>query len=167
MNKKIIALVLIFALALCSVFAAQTTGTSKKNDLSLGVAVGTNTGVAVKYGMGKFDLQGSVGVKFIGDFKFYGDLGAYYNFYDWKFNTGALTKTQTISFSAGPAVAVTLQQGTLGLDAFLAAGAEYTWSDVPITMFLKLGGGCGMVFVKSGATFSPIFYGVLGAVYTF
>lgn len=167
MNKKVIALVLIFALALCSVFAQSTTGTSKKNAFSLGIGLGTNNGVALKYGFGKFDLQGNVGVKVVGGVQFCGDVGAFYNFYDWKFNTGTFTKTQTISFTAGPVCAISYKSNTLGIDVLGVAGAEYTWSDVPVTMFLKLGAGYGMKIAQSSFTGSVAFYGVLGALYTF
>lgn len=167
MNKKIIALILVVALAVCSLSAASTTGTSRKNEFSLGVGLGTNTGAAVKYGMGKFDLQGNVGVKFVGGVQFSFDLGAYYNFYDIKFNTGALTKTQTISLTAGPVVALNVQKGSLSLDAIAAIGAEYTWSKVPVTMFLKLGGGVDLTFASSAVTPKFVPYAVLGALYTF
>ncbi len=167
MNKKVFALILVVALALCSLSAASTTGTSGKNELSLGVGLGTNSGVAVKYGMGKFDLQGNVGVKFVGGTQFSIDVGAFYNFYDIKFNTGTLSKTQTISLTAGPIAAFNVKKGSLAIDAILAVGAEYTWSKVPITMFLKLGGGADFKFENSSVSTKFVPYAVLGAVYTF
>lgn len=167
MNKKIIALVLVFALALCAVSAASTSGTAKKDAFSVGIGLGTNSGVAVKYGMGKFDVQGNVGIAIKNSkVAFSGDVGAFYDFYDINFNTGALTKTQTISLTTGPVVGLNVQDGSLGLDIVWTVGAEYTFGKVPVTMFLKLGGGYGMLFadsVNGGFTF----YGVLGAVYTF
>lgn len=167
MNKKIIALVLVFALAVCSVFASSTTGTSKKDGFSLGVGLGTNTGVAVKYGMGKFDFQGDVGIKFMGGFGFSGDLGAYYNVYDITFKTDTFSKTQCIPLTVGPVVALSVTEGQLGLDVLAVLGAEYTWSKVPVTMFLKLGGGLGLTFTQDGVGTGGKFYGVVGALYNF
>lgn len=165
MNKKIIAIVLVVALALCSLTAASTTGTSKKNAFSLGVGLGTNSGVAVKYGMGKFDLQANVGIVIRNsEVSFSGDVGAFYNFYDINFKAGS--SKQTISLTTGPLVGMNVQNGLFGLDAIWTIGAEYTFNKVPVTMFTKLGGGYGMVFADSvNGNFA--FYGVLGAVYTF
>ena len=166
MNKKIIALVLVFALALCAV-SASTSGTSKKNAFSVGIGLGTNSGVALKYGVGKFDVQANVGVAIKNsNFFFSGDVGAFYDIYDINFNTGALTKTQTISITTGPVVGLNVQNGLLGLDGVWTIGAEYTFGKVPVTMFLKLGGGVSLVFADS-VNLGPTFYGVLGAVYTF
>ncbi len=165
MNKKIIAIVLVVALALCSLSAASTSGTSKKNAFSLGIGLGTNSGVAVKYGMGRFDLQANVGVAIRNSsFIFSGDLGAFYNFYDINFKAGS--SKQTISLTTGPLVGMNAQNGSFGLDAIWAVGAEYTFNKVPVTMFMKLGAGCGILFADSVNT-SFAFYGVLGAVYTF
>ena len=165
MNKKIIAIVLVVALALCSLSAESTSGTSKKNALSLGIGLGTNSGVAVKYGMGKFDVQANVGVAIRNsNFIFSGDVGAFYDFYDINFKAGS--SKQTISLTTGPLVGLNVQSGSLGLDAIWTVGAEYTFNKVPVSMFLKLGGGYGMVFADSvNGNFA--FYGVLGAVYTF
>ncbi len=164
MNKKIIAIVLVVALALCSLSAASTTGTAKKNAFSLGVGLGTNSGVAVKYGMGKFDLQANVGIVIKNGVCFSGDVGAFYNFYDINFKAGS--SKQTISLTTGPLVGMNAQDKSFGLDVIWTVGAEYTFKKVPVTMFTKLGGGYGMKFASSFEG-KPTFYGVLGAVYTF
>jgi len=171
MNKKIVALILVVALALCSLSAASSTGTSRKNAFSVGVGLGTNSGVALKYGMGNFDVQGNVGIAInIKNSKiaFSGDVGAFYNFYNINFNTGALTKTQTISLTTGPVVALNVQDGLVAIDANWTVGGEYTFNKVPVTVFLKLGLGCGFALSESnsGVDF-PRYYGVLGALYTF
>ncbi len=169
MNKKIVALILVVALALCSLSAASSTGTSRKNAFSVGVGLGTNSGVALKYGMGNFDVQGNVGIAIKNSkIAFSGDVGAFYNFYNINFNTGALTKTQTISLTTGPVVALNVQDGLVAIDANWTVGGEYTFNKVPVTVFLKLGLGCGFALSESnsGVDF-PRYYGVLGALYTF
>ena len=165
MNKKIIAIVLVVALALCSLSAESTSGTSKKNAFSLGIGLGTNSGVAVKYGMGKFDVQANVGVVIRNsNFIFSGDVGAFYDFYDINFKAGS--SKQTISLTTGPVLGLFAQNGGVGLSAVWTVGAEYTFNKVPVTMFTKLGAGYGFGFSESvNAGFA--FYGVLGAVYTF
>ena len=168
MKKKIIAFVLIAALAVVSLAAASTTGTAKKNSVALGIGLGTHNGLAFKYGYGKFDLAVNASAKVVGGHGvlFSADVGAFYNVYDIVFDTGALTKKQTISLSLGPVAAFSVKEGYLGLDALFVVGAEYTWSKVPVTMFLKLGGGVGFdINDNFSASFAP--YGVIGAVYTF
>ena len=167
MNKKIVALFLVVALALCSLSAAQSTGTARKNAFSVGVGLGTNSGVALKYGMGNFDVQGNVGIALKNSkIAFSGDVGAFYNFYNINFNTGALTKTQTISLTTGPLVALNVQDSLFALDAIWTIGAEYTFNKVPVTMFLKLGLGYGFA-LSDNANSGITGYGVLGALYTF
>ena len=166
MNKKIVAIVLVVALALTSLAAASTTGTSKKDALSVGVALGTNSGAAVKYGMGKFDLQG--GLSFAvngGDAAFGIDCGAFYNFANWTFKTDALSAPQTIAFVTGPIAMVKIKSG-VGLDAIWAVGAEYTFPKVPVSMFLKAGIGYGFSFTGSISA-GVRGYGVIGALYNF
>lgn len=173
MNKKIIALVLVFALAVCSVFASNsllpssTSGTSKKNGFSAGVAAGTNVVAVAKYGLGKCDLQLNLGLNFLKGNAFYVDLGAFYNVYTISFNTGTFTKTQNIPLTVGLSGACNIASGKFSMDVLALLGAEYTWSKVPVTMFLKAGAGLGLDFSDSGVKAGVSGYGVLGAVYNF
>ena len=115
MNKKIVAIVLVIALALTSAFAA-TTGTSKKGDVSVGAGIGTGVEVVARYGMGKFDLQGGVSLDFLSGNSFAINGGAFYNFADWTFKTGTLAAPQKISFTTGPLAKVLVKDGVgLGL----------------------------------------------------
>lgn len=60
--KRVAVIALVALLAVSSVFAASSySGASKKNSVAVGLNAGTNTGVVVNYGMGKFDLEGIVG----------------------------------------------------------------------------------------------------------
>lgn len=165
MNKKIVAIVLVVALAVTGLFAASTTGTSKKGQFSIGAGIGTDISVVGKYGMGKFDLQGDLSLDFLNGNAFSIDCGAFYNFYDWNVVSGSLKAPQYISFTTGPVVKIMVKNG-ISLGTIWGAGAEYTFPKVPVTVFLKVGLGAKFDF---GENFSvgPTGMGVLGAVYNF
>ena len=166
MNKKIVAIILVVALAVTGLFAAQSTsGTSKKGQLSLGAGIGTDLSVVAKYGMGKFDLQGDLSLDFLNGNAFAVDCGAFYNFYDWNVVKGSLKAPQYISFTTGPLAKLIIKDG-LSLGALWGVGAEYTFTKVPVTVFLKVGLGAKFTFgdsFKAGVTG----YGVLGGLYNF
>ena len=165
MNKKIVAIVLVVALAVTGLFAASTTGTSKYGQFSIGAGIGTDISVVGKYGMGKFDLQGDLSLDFLNGNAFSIDCGAFYNFYDWNVVSGSLKAPQYISFTTGPVAKIMVKNG-ISLGAIWGAGAEYTFPKVPVTVFLKVGLGAKFDF---GENFSvgPTGMGVLGAVYNF
>ena len=165
MNKKIVAIVLVVALAVTGLFAASTEGTSKKGQFSIGAGIGTDISVVGKYGMGKFDLQGDLSLDFLNGNAFSIDCSAFYNFYDWNVVSGSLKAPQYISFTTGPVVKIMVKNG-ISLGTIWGAGAEYTFPKVPVTVFLKVGLGAKFDF---GENFSvgPTGMGVLGAVYNF
>ena len=166
MNKKVIAIVLVFALAVTGLFAAQSTsGTSKNGDVSVGAGIGTDLSLVVKYGMGKFDLQGDLSLDFLSGNAFAVDCGAFYNFYNWNVVSGSLKAPQYISFTTGPLAKLIVKDG-ISLGALWGVGAEYTFPKVPVTVFLKVGLGAKLGFSDS---FSVGFtgYGILGGLYNF
>ena len=165
MNKKVIAIVLVFALAVTGLFAASTNGTSKKGEVSVGAGIGTDLSLVVKYGMGKFDLQGDLSLDFLSGNAFAVDCGAFYNFYNWNVVSGSLKAPQYISFTTGPLAKLIVKDG-ISLGALWGVGAEYTFPKVPVTVFLKVGLGAKLGF---GDTFSVGFtgYGILGGLYNF
>ena len=59
--KKVLVIALVLLLSISTVFAASYKGASEKNSFSIGLNLGTNSGVVVNYGMGKFDIEGIVG----------------------------------------------------------------------------------------------------------
>ena len=168
MKKKIVAIVLVVALALTGLFAAQSTsGTSKKGQFSIGAGIGTDLSVVAKYGMGKFDLQGDLALSFLNGNSFAVDCGGFYNFYDWNVVSGSLKAPQYISFTAGPLAKLGVSSGNLGLGVLACVGAEYTFPKVPVTVFLKVGVGPQFAFSQNGANVSVTGYGVLGGLYNF
>ena len=167
MNKKFVAIVLVVALALTGLFAAQyTNGTSKKGQFSIGAGVGTDLSVVAKYGMGKFDLQGDLSLDFLNGNSFAVDCGAFYNFYDWNVVSGSLKAPQYISFTTGPLAKLIVKDG-VGLGFLWGVGAEYTFPKVPVTVFLKVGLGAKFDFSKGGVGTGVTGYGILGGLYNF
>ncbi|MBQ0071561.1 MAG: hypothetical protein KBS81_06865 [Spirochaetales bacterium] len=171
MNKKVIAIVLLVALALVPVFAKSYSGTAKKDSLAVGLNLGICTGVTAKYGMGDFDFQGTVGFGTLSNGLSF-EAGAYYNFYDITFKTGsnaiekAASKTQTISCVAGPVAGVSLSSNGVSVAAMGVAGLEYTFAKAPFTVYLKAGLGVELSIgddVKTALAGT----GALGCVYTF
>ena len=163
--KKIVAIVLIAALAITGLFAASTTGTSKKGQFSVGAGIGTGVSVVGKYGMGKFDFQGDLSLDFLSGNSFAVDCGAFYNFANWNVVSGTLKAPQYIKFTTGPVAQVAIKNG-VALGALWGVGAEYTFPKVPVTVFLKVGFGFGVSFGESVSA-KPTGYGVLGGLYNF
>lgn len=171
MNKKVLAIVLVIALALTSAFAASTSGTAKKDSLAVGLNLGTTTGATVKYGMGKYDFQGTVGFGVLSK-GFDVEAGAYYDFYDITFKTGsnaiekAASKTQTICCVAGPLAGVSISGDGVKLNALGVVGMEYTFSKLPLSLYLRAGLGVG-IGIGEEFTVGLAGTGALGGVYTF
>ena len=83
MKKKIAIIAVVFALIVTPVFAAG--GVSEDNSIGVGLNLGTNTGVALRFGLGDFDVLANFGFDmlniFNGDFTLAGDAAASWNFY--------------------------------------------------------------------------------------
>ena len=62
MKKKALVICLLAALLVAPAFAASTAGTDKDGSFGLGLNLGTNTGVGMKFGMGSFDVLANVGL---------------------------------------------------------------------------------------------------------
>ncbi|MDY5930697.1 MAG: hypothetical protein SPJ34_01550, partial [Candidatus Ornithospirochaeta sp.] len=62
MKKKALLICLLAALLVSPVFADSTKGTEKDGSFGLGLNLGTNTGVGMKFGMGSFDVLANVGL---------------------------------------------------------------------------------------------------------
>ena len=62
MKKKALLICLLAALLVSPAFSASTAGTEKDGSFGLGFYFGTQTGVGMKFGMGKFDILANVGL---------------------------------------------------------------------------------------------------------
>ncbi len=62
MKKRVILAILLVLLILAPVTAASYRGSEKNGTVGVGLNVGTNTGLGLKFGMGDFDIQANIGL---------------------------------------------------------------------------------------------------------
>ena len=175
MKKKAIILLVVAALAIAPAAAAQYHGSSEEGAVGIGLNLGTNTGLGLKFGMGDFDIFANIGFDFLGfqtdpfQFSLGGDVGLAYEVYDVDFGGGHhMPITVGLWFPMG---FVFLENGFgLNVNVLANAGVEYQIPDVPVLFYFRLGLGVelGMTFGEN-TSFKPDFgWAVaLGAMYTF
>ncbi len=169
MKKKIAIIAVVFALIVTPVFAAG--GVSEDNSIGVGLNLGTNTGVALRFGLGDFDVLANLGFDmlniFNGDFTLAGDAAASWNFYTIDGGRGL---EFPLTVGAGVNTAISFNDGVkTDLSVIVPVGIEYNFnqiSDVPITMYLRLAPGMQMLKAnKWDPSFDFAFY--LGALWNF
>ena len=169
MKKKIAIIAVVFALIVTPVFAAG--GVSEDNSIGVGLNLGTNTGVALRFGLGDFDVLANFGFDmlniFNGDFTLAGDAAASWNFYTIDGGRGL---EFPLTVGVGVNTAISFNDGVkTDLSVIVPVGIEYNFnqiSDVPITMYLRLAPGMQMLEAnKWDPSFDFAFY--LGALWNF
>ena len=92
MKKKVLLIALLVALILAPVTAASYRGSEKNGTFGVGLNLGTNTGVGLKFGMGDFDILANIGLSNFqvsaDRFSLAGDIAASYEVYDVDFGKG-------------------------------------------------------------------------------
>ena len=170
MKKKLLILLVAALLAAMPAMAADTRGTSDEGDWGIGLNLGTNNGLGLKFGMGKFDIVANVGLDVLhisnGNLSLGGDVGFQYEVYDIQIDgphhmpvtVGLLVP---MGFTFGNQFAM-----HLGVQAM--AGLEYMIPDVPVLFYLRVGLGVDMRIV-GGDGFGLGFggSGALGVMYVF
>ena len=172
MKKKAIILLIVAALAIAPAAAAQYKGASEEGQWGIGLNLGTNTGVAIKYGFGDFDIFGNVGFDFLElktdpfVFSIGADVGLSYEVYDVDFGGGHhMPITVGLIFPMGFIINDGCLDFNLGIQA--QAGIEYQIPKVPVSFYLRLGVGLDMLFGTSGLDLGPGISGGLGVLYVF
>ena len=172
MRKKAIILLVVAALAIAPAAAAQYKGATDEGSWGIGLNLGTNTGVAIKYGYGDFDIFGNVGFDFLNlktdrfQFSLGVEVGLSYEVYDVDFGGGHhMPITVGLLFPMGFIITDNNLNFNLGVQA--QAGIEYQIPDVPLAFYLRLGVGLDMLFGTSGIELGPGFSGGLGILYVF
>lgn len=169
--KKKIALVLL-ALVLLATPAFAAGGVTRDNSWGIGVNLGNNTGVALRFGFGDFDLLANVGLAAFSlnsnGLGLGGDVAFSWNFYTID---GGADLEFPLSIGLGASTQVHFGDPTgANLSVIVPVGIEYDFSqlnsDVPITAYFRLAPGVTILRAnKVDIAFDFVAY--LGAIWTF
>ena len=168
MKKKVLVLLVVAVLAVAPAMAADYRGSAEEGSVGVGINLGTNTGLGLKFGMGKFDIFADVGLDawHIGSdgVGLGGDVGVSYEVYDidlggkhhMPITVGLMVP---MGFFFGNSFAM-----SLGIQAM--AGLEYQIPDVPVLFYLRVGLGVNLIIAPE---FKPDVGGAgsLGVLYVF
>ncbi len=165
--KKILTFALVALLVVSSAFAAASyKGASKKDSFAIGLNAGTNTGVIVNYGMGKFDLEGIVGFGFLNGSGLDVEAAANYSIIDvakqCKFDG-------SMPFTVGLGTDLAFRFSdpfSMYVGVLVPLKLAYTFPKVPVSLFLRVAPGVNFQVVPElKASFG--ISGSIGATYNF
>ena len=170
MKKKVLILLVAALLATVPAMAAyEPHGAVDEGSFSVGLNLGTNTGVGFKYGFGSFDLVGNVGFDFlsfnVNPFR-YGiglDIGVNFEVYDIDLG-GKHHMPVTVGAMLPLGFVITENGFAFNLAAAVTAGLEYQIPDVPISFYLRLGVGPAMSISSGGVSLPPLVVAVVGNI---
>ncbi len=164
--KKVVVIALVALLSVSSVFAASYMGASKKNSVAVGLNAGTNTGVVVNYGMGKFDLEGIVGFGVINGTGLDVEAAANYSIVDvakeCKFDG-------SMPFTVGVGTDLAFRFSDpfkMYIGVLVPLKLAYTFPKFPMSLYIRVAPGVNLQVCDSfGASFG--ISGSIGATYNF
>ncbi len=165
--KKILTIALVALLVVSSAFAATSyKGASKKDSFAIGLNAGTNTGVIVNYGLGKFDLEGIVGFGVLNGSGLDVEAAANYEIIDvakqCKFD-GAMPFT--VGLGADLAFRFS-DPFSMYVGVLVPLKLTYIFPKVPVSLFLRVAPGVTFQVVPElNAGF--VISGSIGATYNF
>ncbi len=169
MKKKVLLVAVLALLLLAPLTAASTRGTASDGSVGVGLNLGTNTGLGLKFGMGKFDVIANIGVDamHIGSngVGLGGDIGAFYEVYDIE-----IDRRNHLPVTVGLMAPMGFffgEQFAMNVGVLAAAGIEYTIPDVPINLYLRLGFGVDLGITNNGVEAGFGFSGGVGALWMF
>ena len=165
MKKKILVIALVLVVALSGAFAANNWGgAAAKNTMGIGLNLGTNTGLGMKFGMGKFDVLANIG---LGDFRvgdpteIAGDVAVSYEVADFDFGKGHHMPL-TVGGGLNTTIVVGSNATAFELGIMIPVGIEYTIPNTPVNFYLHLAPGLGLDFAGSSVGLSFDFDANLG-----
>ena len=168
MKKRVLIIALLIALILVPVSAASYRGSEKDGAFGIGLNLGTNTGVGLKFGMGDFDILANIGLSNFqvsaDRFSLAGDIAASYEVYDVDFGKG---HHMPITVGGGVTMGFTIgDQFGLDLSVVVPVGVSYQIPDFPMQFYLRLAPGVG---IMRNSVVDPYFAfaGYLGALWMF
>lgn len=169
MKKKIMLLALALVMLVTPLFAIG--GTSEDNSVGVGINFGNNTGVALRFGFGDFDVLANIGVSMFSlnssGYGFGGDAAFNWNLYTIDGGRGL---EFPLTIGAGLSTSVHFGDPTIfNLAVLFPFGIEYDFaqiSDVPITVYFRLAPGFSLITANDlNVKFELGAY--LGAIWTF
>lgn len=166
MKKVLIVLTLICLVAFPVMAGNSYTGVTKKNSVGVGLNLGTNTGVGLRFGMGSFDILANVGINnfSFSPFTLSADAAASYNVYTID---GGKNLKFPITVGAGAKTSIKFADTVdFNLGVVVPVGIEYTFAEVPVTLYVRLAPGIQLLEAskfKIGFDFA----GYIGALWNF
>lgn len=168
MKKRVLLIALLVALILAPVTAASYRGSENDGAIGVGLNLGTNTGVGLKFGFGDFDVLANIGLADfnIGSDGFHlgGDVAVSYEVYDFDFGRG---HHMPLTVGLGAKTGFDFAK-TFGFDlaVVVPVGISYQIPDFPMQFYLRLAPGLGL-FNDSNFNLKFAFAGYIGALWMF
>ncbi len=164
MKKKLLILLVAALIAAMPAMAASTRGAAEDGSIGIGLNLGTNSGLGLKFGMGKFDIFADVGLSVIGGTGLGVDAGVSYEVYDADFGGG-----HHMPITVGVMVPMSFRWNNpfaWDLGVLAQVGLEYQIPDVPVLFYLRVGLGANLNIAPS---FKPDVGGSgnIGVLYVF
>ena len=168
MKKKVLVLLVVALMAAVPAMAASTRGAADDGSVGIGLNLGTNTGLGMKFGMGKFDIFADVGLDVLhissNGMGLGFDVGISYEVYDADFGGG-----HHMPITVGAMVPMSFFFGNpfaMNLGVLAQVGLEYQIPDVPVLFYLRVGLGIDMALAPN---FNPGVGGAgsIGVLYVF
>ena len=166
MKKKVLLVALLVALILAPVTAASYRGSEQDGAIGVGLNLGTNTGVGLKFGFGDFDILANIGLdNFVfNPFSLGGDVAVSYELYDFDFGHGHhMPLTLGVGAKTGFVFA---DKFGFDLSVVFPVGISYQIPDFPMQFYLRLAPGLALLqntSFKLGFDFA----GYIGALWMF
>ena len=168
MKKKVLVLLVVAILAVAPAMAASTRGSSSDGSFGIGLNLGTNTGIGMKFGMGKFDILANVGLANFNiganGFNMAGDVAVSYEVYDIQIK-GPHHMPVTVGLGATMGFRLADQFG-FDLSIVVPVGLEYQIPDLPLSFYLRLAPGIRL-FENSNFNINFGFAAYIGALWVF
>lgn len=163
MKKTLLVLLLIVALVMPLAAAPKLNiKQASKGALCVGVNLGTNLGVALKWDNRNWDLYANVGYGVVGAVGIQAELGAELPVSEFK--VGNETMKVNAGIMAPLYIGVSSSAAYFGVGALATAAVSYEFRDFPLEVYTRLGLGVGMTITPAfGVGFG--YSGALGAVY--
>ena len=168
MKKALTVLLVLLAVAAMPLMA-DSRGTSEEGAIGIGLNLGTNNGLGLKFGMGDFDIIANIGLDVLhisnGNLSLGGDVSFQYEVYDIQID-GPHHMPVTVGLLVP--MGFTFGNFAMHLGVQAMAGLEYMIPDVPVLFYLRVGLGVDMRIV-GGDGFGLGFggSGALGVMYVF